>query len=202
VTRITRKRWKIKSTENDQLGFQCSVMTLGRRSRRCGGLAVRDERTVTMANSSNELTCYPAIYFEAWNRQDLDFAVTAVAENLTWRDPLLPEPLTTREQARTFFEFGWAVFPDLKFEALGSPLIDESNRTVVQEWIMRGSDSGTGFAPGAPPTGRSFEVPGADVWVLDADGVATSVIAYWDSALLTRQISPATGEDEIGSTGR
>lgn len=141
-----------------------------------------------MTNFDSDLTRYPAMYFEAWNRQDIDLALTVVAETLTWKDPLLPAPLSSREEARTFFEFGWAAFPDLKFEALGRPLIDEGSRTVAQEWIMRGTDSGTGFAPGNPPSGRSFEIPGTDVWVLDADGVAQSVTAYWDAALLTRQL--------------
>lgn len=201
VMRITPGRWKINSTESVGLGY-----VPGREFRP----AEQQERpwpfgtkgNLAVTTSSSILTRYPATYFEAWNQQDIDFAITVVAESLTWKDPLLPAPLTSRAEARTFFEFGWAAFPDLKFEGLGSPLIDEANRTVVQEWIMRGSDSGSGLAPGQSPSGRSFEVPGADVWILDADGVAKSVVAYWDSALLMRQVAAATSGDEIGGTDK
>uniref|UniRef100_UPI00073EB5F3 nuclear transport factor 2 family protein n=1 Tax=Gordonia desulfuricans TaxID=89051 RepID=UPI00073EB5F3 len=118
-------------------------------------------------------------------------ALDAFAPTLRWTDPLLPTPLTSREGARGFLLFGWEAFPDLRFEPVGRPLVDEVARTVAQEWIMTGSDSGVGYRPGEAPSGRSFEVAGMDVWGVDEHGRAVSVAAYWDAGHLSRQLSPS-----------
>lgn len=144
-----------------------------------------------MTKIATDLSGYPSRYFESWNRQDIDFALAAIAADVRWTDPLLPAPLTTREEARGFFTFGWAAFPDLRFEAVGGPLVDDANRTVAQEWVMTGSDSGVGYRPDVPPTGKSFAVRGTDIWTLDVNGQAKSVAAYWDSADLARQLDPS-----------
>lgn len=141
-----------------------------------------------MTATTTDLAGYPARYFAAWNRRDLDTALTAIAETVHWVDPSLPEPITNHEQAGNFFTASWAGFPDLTFEAVGAPLVDTPNRRVTQEWRMTGTHTGADFPPGVPASGRSFDIPGMDVWEVDGDGRAVSVHAYWNVAALLAQL--------------
>jgi steroid delta-isomerase-like uncharacterized protein len=138
--------------------------------------------------SKLKLSDYPAKYFNAWNQRDIEVALAVVSNGIVWTDPSLPATLTSRAEARGFFEGSWASFPDLEFEALGNPLVDESSRRVAQEWRMRGTDNGSGFGAGGRPTGRSFDVTGLDVWIVDEDLMAVSVAAYYDTGSLARQL--------------
>lgn len=135
-----------------------------------------------------DVSDYPTRYFAAWNERDIEAALQAFASTVTWNDPSLPATITTLEEAKGFFEGSWAAFPDLRFEAIGSPLVDATTGRVAQEWRMTGTDSGVGFIPGHSPSGNEFEVPGMDVWVVTADLTATSVTAYYDAASFARQL--------------
>jgi steroid delta-isomerase-like uncharacterized protein len=63
-----------------------------------------------------------------------------------------------------------------------------------QEWVMTGVH--TGDLPGAPATGRSFRVIGADVGRL-RDGKILEVTEYWNPIDFLRQVGILPG----GSTG-
>jgi steroid delta-isomerase-like uncharacterized protein len=141
----------------------------------------------TTAADSGTLTAYPARYFAAWNGRDLDAAAPLLADAFTWTDPQLPEALTSLEGAHGFFQGGWAGFPDIRFEAIGEPLIDAEGSRVAQEWRMTGTHEGE-FPPGVPPTGKAFSVDGTDVFTVDADGRATAIHAYYDVAGLLAQL--------------
>ncbi len=131
---------------------------------------------------------YPLRYFEAWSQRDIDVALAVIAPTVHWPDPSLPEPITDHAGARHFFESSWQGFPDLSFEAVGSPLVDVARRRVAHEWRMTGTHTGDGFPPGVPATGKAFDVPGTDVWEVDENGRAISVHAYWDVATLMKQL--------------
>jgi steroid delta-isomerase-like uncharacterized protein len=137
------------------------------------------------------LATYPERYFAAWNGRDIAVVESILAEEFSWIDPSLPEELTTFEGARAFFEGSWQGFPDLAFESIGDPLVDEAAGRVAQEWRMTGTHTGEGFPPGVAATGKAFDVPGTDVFTVDASGLATSVRAYYDAATLARQLGLA-----------
>jgi steroid delta-isomerase-like uncharacterized protein len=141
-----------------------------------------------MADADDNMISYPARYFAAWNSRDIDVALRIVTTDVVWSDPSLPAPLAGSEQARAFFESVWAAFPNLTFEMIGPPLVDFESRRVAHEWVMRGKDSGTGFPPGREATGNSFEIYGTDVWVVDSEGAAQSVTAYYDAGSFARQL--------------
>lgn len=141
-----------------------------------------------MTSSSIDLAGYPARYFAAWTQRDLDTALDVIADKVDWQDPSLPEPLTDRDGAAGFFTAAWSGFPDMAFHPIGEPLIDAGNNRVTQEWRMTGTHTGEGFPPGVPPTGRSFDVTGMDVWQVDGEGRAVSVHAYWNVGTLMTQL--------------
>lgn len=140
--------------------------------------------------TTSALAGYPARYFGAWNGRDLDAVAPLLADTFRWTDPLLPEPLTGLEGAHAFFGGSWAGFPDIAFEMLGPPLVDEAAGTVAQEWRMTGTHQGE-FPAGVAATGKPFDITGTDVFEVDADGRATAVRAYYDALGLMRQLGLA-----------
>lgn len=136
------------------------------------------------------LQAYPQRYFDAWNQRDLGTALAVIAPKVHWTDPLLPEPLTDHDGAGAFFGGAWQGFPDLRFEAVGTPLVDEPADRVSCVWRMTGTHHGE-FPAGVAASGASFELLGTDVWEVDEDGRATSVQAFYDSIALLRAIGLA-----------
>jgi steroid delta-isomerase-like uncharacterized protein len=134
------------------------------------------------------LEAYPARYLAAWSQRDIDTALDVIAPELHWVDPSLPAPMTTRDEARSFFVASWQGFPDMAFHPVGAPLVDAAQGRVAHEWRMTGTHTGEGFPPGVPPTGKAFDVSGTDVWEVDQDGRAVSIHAYWDVATLMNQL--------------
>lgn len=140
---------------------------------------------------TDALASYPSRYFGAWNGRDLEAVEGILAPSFSWIDPSLPEELTNLEGARGFFQASWQGFPDIAFELIGEPLVDSAAGRVAQEWRMTGTHTGEGFPPGVAPTGNGFDVPGSDVFAVDADGRATSIRAYYDAATLAGQLGLA-----------
>lgn len=149
---------------------------------------------MSLSLTTKTLEGYPERYLAAWNQRDvataLATALAVVHPKVHWVDPLLPEPLADHDGAAAFFAGAWQGFPDLTFEPVGRPLVDASAGRVASEWRMTGTHTGE-FPPGAPISGNAFEVFGADVWEVDAEGRATSVHAYYDSLVLLRAIGLA-----------
>jgi steroid delta-isomerase-like uncharacterized protein len=140
---------------------------------------------------ADTLAAYPARYFAAWSQRDIEVALELFTPRLSWIDPSLPAEMTSRTEARGFFEAAWQGFPDLAFVAVGEPLVDAETGRVAHEWRMTGTHTGEGFPPGVPATGKPFDVAGTDVWQVDADGRALSVRAYYDVSTLLRQLGLA-----------
>jgi len=112
---------------------------------------------------TQSLARYPSRYFAVWNGRELADVDELLAAEFSWIDPSLPAELTRLAGAHGFFEASWAAFPDLRFTAIGEPLVDEPAGRVAAEWRMTGTHTGAEFPPGAPATGRAFDVLGTDV---------------------------------------
>ncbi|WP_026910519.1 ester cyclase [Patulibacter minatonensis] len=145
---------------------------------------------MTTATSVDVLTAFPARYCAAWSQDDLATFLDVISPEVRWEDPLLPEPFVGHEGATGFFQGARLGFPDMAFELVGEPLVDEANGRVSAEWVMTGTHTGE-FPPGAPVSGNSFRVPGSDTWEVDADGRATSVHAHYDTLTLLKAIGLA-----------
>jgi steroid delta-isomerase-like uncharacterized protein len=144
-----------------------------------------------MTTTAVDIASYPERYFSAWNHRDIEVVEQILAPAFSWIDPLLPAELTEYEGARMFFQGAWQGFPDIHFEPIGQPLVDEVARRVAGEWRMTGTHTGEGFPPGVPPTGKAFDLNGTDIWTIGKDGRASAVRAYYDSATLARQLGLA-----------
>jgi steroid delta-isomerase-like uncharacterized protein len=136
------------------------------------------------------LEAYPQRYFDAWNQRDVATALEVIHPKIHWVDPLAPEPMTDHDAVTGFFAGAWQGFPDIRFDAVGAPLVDAAAGRVASTWRMTGTHTGE-FPPGAPISGNSFEVIGTDTWEVDPDGRATSVSAFYDSLTLLRAIGLA-----------
>jgi steroid delta-isomerase-like uncharacterized protein len=121
-------------------------------------------------------------YFDAWNRHDADAIVGLFSEAGTYSDPSTGGPLQGPAIGDNAARL-WASFPDLRFEIIS---VDETSDDVVAaQWMMLGTNDGSMF--GLPPTGKLIELPGAD-FVTIKDGKIESVVGYFDSGVLPRQI--------------
>ena len=140
-------------------------------------------------------------YFDAWNGRSADGIVAAIQPAGTYEDPMSGGPLAGAELARyagTLFE----AFPDLSFEIVSAA--ETGADSVAAQWVMRGTN--TGSMRGAPPTGKSIELAGADfIWT--NGNLVTSVKGYFDSAAVPRQLgmqvivqSDAVGPVQFGTS--
>jgi steroid delta-isomerase-like uncharacterized protein len=125
-------------------------------------------------------------YFAAWNGRERGAIDDVLADEFTWVDPLLPGPLDNLEGAYLFLEGSWEGMPDLRFELIGGPGVDEAGGRVTQEWRMLGTH--TGDFLGTDATGNTVDLLGADVFTIDADGRVTEVRAYYDAGSVLRQL--------------
>lgn len=144
-----------------------------------------------MTTTTTAISTYADRYFAAWNGRDIAVVESILAPRFSWTDPSLPAELTEYDSARGFFQASWQGFPDIAFEAIGAPLVDEAAGRVAQEWRMTGTHTGEGFPPGVPPTGNAFDLTGTDVFTVGEDGRATAIRAYYDAGTLVRQLGLA-----------
>lgn len=128
----------------------------------------------------------PERYFGAWNGRDRSAIDAVLADEFTWVDPLLPGPLDNLEGAYLFLEGSWEGMPDLRFELIGGPCVDEANSRVAQEWRMFGTH--TGDFLGTDATNNTVDLIGTDTFTVDADGRVTVLHAYYDAGSVLRQL--------------
>jgi steroid delta-isomerase-like uncharacterized protein len=121
-------------------------------------------------------------YFDAWNRRSPGDIVASIQSGGTYEDPLTGGPLSgsaIAQYAGGLFE----AFPDLSFEIVSAA--ETGPNSVAAQWVMRGTN--TGPMNGAPPTGRTVVLPGADFIATNGNLVA-SVKGYFDTAEVPRQL--------------
>jgi steroid delta-isomerase-like uncharacterized protein len=120
-------------------------------------------------------------YFDAWNRRDSDGIVAAFADGGTYSDPSAGELSgpAIGGYAGTLF----AAFPDLSFDLVS--VSTSAAGEIVAEWVMCGMNSGPFL--GAPPTGRTVALPGADFITIE-DGKIRSVRGYFDQKAFVEQL--------------
>ncbi|MFZ5711183.1 MAG: ester cyclase [Pseudomonadota bacterium] len=121
-------------------------------------------------------------YFAAWIAHDADAILSTLGPEGTYEDPGTGGPIKG-EAFRAYVTGLWSAFPDLTFRIESHAATGPS--TSAAQWVMRGTN--TGPMRGAPPTGRTVEVRGADFFAF-RDGRIASVTGYFDSAAVPRQI--------------
>jgi steroid delta-isomerase-like uncharacterized protein len=120
-------------------------------------------------------------YFDAWNRHDSDAIVAAFAGGGTYSDPAAGE--LSGPAIGRYADSLYAAFPDLSFDLVNVSVTGEGE--VVAEWVMCGENTGPFL--GAPPTGQTVALPGADFITID-DGKISSVRGYFDQKGFVEQL--------------
>lgn len=101
-------------------------------------------------------------WFAAWNSHDVERVLELMTDDIVYVDSLRAgEPMHGHEEVREFIEQFWQGLPDYTVEPVEPPLIASDSPRASFRWRGKGKNTGS-FAPGVPPTGKSFEHPGAD----------------------------------------
>lgn len=121
-------------------------------------------------------------YFAAWNAHDPDGIAASLHPDGRYADPNVPDGLPPQGLAQ--YAAGlFAGFPDLRFELVSHA--EAGPATVVAQWRMVGTNAGS--MRGNPPTGRSVDLPGADVVTVEGDRVR-HVQGYFDRQTMLEQL--------------
>lgn len=121
-------------------------------------------------------------YFDAWNRHDAAGVVATFSPDGTYTHPTSKGPLSG-EALASYVNGLAAAFPDFSFEIVSAAPAGEG--MVAAQWLMKGTNTGP-FA-GAPPTGQSVALPGADFITVEGDKIR-SVQGYFDQRTLVEQL--------------
>jgi steroid delta-isomerase-like uncharacterized protein len=118
---------------------------------------------------------------DAFNDHDLDELVDEFAEDGTFVDPLLDEPVTG-DELREYTAEIFRGFPDIRLEV---------DRVVASEGTaaIEGTYAGTHGGPieGVPPTGNHVAVPTMTVIDVSEDGI-TAWRDYWDQQAFSEEL--------------
>ncbi len=174
-------RWRFRSRTYHYLyldesppagaGFQLKPTSVAPRVRRAASLADVDR------------------WLAAWNSHDIDRILALFEDDMVMFQPQNPRPLTKADVGR-FFVTLFNAFPDIHFERSADPTIDGLH---VASWervtgTMKGEFPDPASGARLPPTGRSFDIPGAMHLVYRPNGRLASVQIYWDRQLFAQQL--------------
>jgi len=100
-------------------------------------------------------------YLDAWNSHDIDRLLATMAPDIVYDDSGWPRTMRSHGDVREFVEHAWRAFPDMRFELLEGPYLLGENKAAF--W-WRGTATLTGplDPPGFAPTGKRFDIDGAD----------------------------------------
>jgi steroid delta-isomerase-like uncharacterized protein len=117
-------------------------------------------------------------YLAAWNAHDAGQAASFFAEDVTYYDASVGEPIVGAEAARIgVIENFLTAAPDALWTMKGAPVV-ESER-VAFEWEFSGTNTGP-WADGTAATGKPFAFTGASIFTV-LDGKITVQNDYYDA---------------------
>ena len=92
---------------------------------------------------------------KSWDDHDADAFLSLLADDFTWHDWTLPEPMRDKEAARQYFQ-GWVTaFPDMKVNTRSRVVGDDA---VAAEIEFTGTNTGPMVMGGneVPPTNKAI----------------------------------------------
>lgn len=151
---------------------------------------------------AGELRCFLERWGQAWNSHNLEELEKLVAADVSWDDPAMHgQPVHGRAEFRAFAETFFRAFPDVSFQAIGTPYVDLEGTGIGIRWRMTGTFTGelaiwgahshaqpsAAQLPTVPPTGKHFEIEGLDLYEL-RDGMVSNYSILYDLMELSRQL--------------
>jgi steroid delta-isomerase-like uncharacterized protein len=118
--------------------------------------------------------------FAAAARNDLDAVMESWAEDGVLCDWTLDRIVRGHDELRPYLEEYFAAWPDLTFSPTN---IIVDGDTVVVEWAATATHTGPFF--GAPPTGRTYDLRGVDIFELRGGKIAEERSFYGNGTLVT-----------------
>ena len=127
-------------------------------------------------------------YRQDFNRHDSAALRGYYADRIEWTSAGSDEPVTCGDDIPASYEALFRSYPDVRLDEF---LHDFSEGNLnAHHWIMRGTNTGP-IGEGdseIPPTGRSVEIRGLSMLVLDDDGKIVRDHTYFDTGSLNRQL--------------
>ncbi len=135
-----------------------------------------------------------ASWLDAWNSHDSDRVLNFLTDDVEARDDSWPRPMRGHDQVREFLEALWRAVPDMTFELLDGPYVIPDEPRASFHWRGTGTFTGRMDPPGFAPTGRRWEIDGADFHEY-RDGRISRLRVVFDLMSVSRQLGvmPAAG---------
>jgi steroid delta-isomerase-like uncharacterized protein len=133
-------------------------------------------------------------WLDACNSHEVDGLLALMSEDIECRSDAWPKPMRGHADVREFLEAMWRAMPDMTFELLGGPYVIPGEPRAAIHWRGWATHTGPLEPPGFAPTGRRWELDGADFHEYRDDRVCKLRIAF-NMLSVSRQLGlmPAAG---------
>jgi len=131
---------------------------------------------------------------DAWNSHEIDRVLALMTEDVEVRDDSWHKLMRGHADVREFLEAIWRAMPDMTFEPLSGPYVIPGEPRVAVHWRGWATLTGPLEPPGFEPTGRRWELDGADFYEF-RDGRMCKLRTAYDVLSVSRQLGllPAAG---------
>jgi steroid delta-isomerase-like uncharacterized protein len=135
-----------------------------------------------------------ASWLDAWNSHQPDRVLALLTDDVEARDDSWPRPMHGHGEVREFVEALWRAVPDMAFELIAGPYVIPGEPRASFHWRGTGTFTGPMDPPGFAPTGRHWEIDGADFHEY-RDGRISKLRVVFDLMSVSRQLGvmPAAG---------
>jgi steroid delta-isomerase-like uncharacterized protein len=133
-------------------------------------------------------------WLDAWNSHEADRVLELLTDDVEARDDSWPKAMRGHGDVREFLEALWRAVPDMSFELLAGPYVIPDEPRASFHWRGSGTFTGRMDPPGFAPTGRRWEIDGADFHEY-RDGRISRLRVMFDLMSVSRQLGvmPPTG---------
>lgn len=137
---------------------------------------------------------FAARWLAAWNSHRVESVLELTTADIEYRDDSWPRPMHGHAEVREFLEALWRGMPDMTFELLSGPYVVPGQPKASFHWRGSGTHTGVLAPPGFAPTGRRWEIDGADFHEF-RDGRVSRLRVAFDMMAVSRQLGlvPAAG---------
>jgi steroid delta-isomerase-like uncharacterized protein len=125
---------------------------------------------------------------DCWNQHDTDKFLTYCDDKIVWQDTGIPQPYTSKEGARQFFDMWNTAFPDFKL-TLQKTIVSQD--CIAVECEFSGTNSGPmkmGDAPEMPATNKKVTGNKGSFFAWFKNGKLAEVHSYPDQAGMMMQL--------------
>ncbi len=138
------------------------------------------------ATAAPPLGEFAARYLDAWNSHDADRLLAHMTPDVVYDDSGWPVTMRGHADVRRFVEHTWRAFPDMHIEIVEGPYRLGEEKAALW-WRGAGTMTGPLDPPGLAPTGRRWQVEGADFHEY-RDGLISRLCIVFNLAETSQQL--------------